>query len=155
MIRCLTLLAFLAIAAAQPPSDPAAAIRAARERSNRALGAHDLAAFQATLAPDYVIVRGNGTFEARQALLDGIAADFRSSAAVRYERVSDKIELSAVAPLAAEHGHWTATLPNGKKGYSGVYLAMWRRGDAGWQIRSELFVLLDCDDAAACAEYRK
>ena len=31
---------------------------------------------------------------------------------------------------------------DGKRAFGGSYLAMWRRGERGWQIRSELFVLL-------------
>ena len=60
-----------------------------------------------------------------------------------------------MSPIAAEHGHWVATLPNGKRAYTVTYLAMWKRGDTAWQIRSELFVLLGCEDEATCALYRK
>jgi hypothetical protein len=31
---------------------------------------------------------------------------------------------------------------------------MWRRTPTGWQIRSELFIVLQCADEAACAVYR-
>jgi uncharacterized protein (TIGR02246 family) len=132
------------------------AIRAERERSNRALAAHDAAAFGASLASDCVMVRGNGGFvPSRQAYIELIAEDFKNPAAVRYERVPERIDVSTAAPLAAEHGRWTATRPDGKRAFAGTYLAMWRRTDAGWKIRSELFVLLACDDEAACAGYRK
>jgi ketosteroid isomerase-like protein len=154
--RWIPLLACVALAAAQAPADPVSQIRAARERSNRALAMHDIKTFAESLAADFVIVRGNGVFmPSRQAWMDAVEADFRNPNAVRYERIPDKIEMSSVAPIAAEHGHWTATLPNGKRAYTGTYLAMWRRGETGWQIRSELFVLLGCEDEATCAGYRK
>jgi Domain of unknown function (DUF4440) len=150
------LLACIALAAAQAPADPVSQIRAARARSNRALAMRDIKAFGESLAADFVIVRGNGVFmPSRQSWIDAIEVDFKNPSAVRYARTPDKIEISSVWPIAAEHGHWTATLPNGKIAYTGTYLAMWRRGGIGWQIRSELFVLLGCEDEATCAGYRK
>jgi len=158
-IRTTTLwIPFLACTAlaAQAPNDAVSQIRAAREQSNWALAMHDIKAFGESLAADFVIVRGNGVFMlSRQAWVDAVETDFKNPNAVRYERIPDKIEISAVSPIAAEHGHWTATLPNGKRAYTGTYLAMWRRGEIGWQIRSELFVLFGCEDEAACAGYRK
>jgi ketosteroid isomerase-like protein len=154
--RWIPFLACIALVAAQAPTDPVSQIRAARERSNRALAAHDIKTFGESLAADFVIVRGNGVFmPSRQAWMDAVEADFKNPNAVRYERIADKIEISSVSPIAAERGHWTATLPNGKVAYTGTYLAMWRRADIGWQIRSELFVLLGCEDEATCAGYRK
>jgi ketosteroid isomerase-like protein len=154
--RWIQLLACVALAAAQVQPDPVSRIRAVRERSNRALAMHNIKSFTESLAEDFVIVRGNGVFvPSRQAYIRDFEADFRNPDSVRYERIPDKIEISSVSPLAAEHGHWTATLPNGKRAYSGTYLAMWRRGKTEWQIRSELFVLLACADEAACAVYRK
>src|SRR5262245_20846804 len=49
--------------------------------------------------------------------------------------------------LAVEHDHWTATTPNGKVAFTGTYLAMWRRGQTGWQIRSEVFVPIELETA--------
>jgi Domain of unknown function (DUF4440) len=145
-----------ALAAAQTPMDPVSQIRVAREQSNRALALHDIKAFGETLAADFVIVRGNGVFmPSRQAWIDAIEDDSKNPSAVRYERIPDKIEISSVSQVAAEYGHWTATLPNGKRAYTGTYFAMWRRGEIGWQIRSELFVLLGCEDEATCTGYRK
>ena len=146
----------IALASAQVKTDPAAEIRAAREASNRALATKDIKAFAESLAPDFVMIRGNGILvPSRQAYIDLISGDFKNPNATRYERIPGKIELSSAAPLAAEHGHWTGTLPNGKRAYGGAYLAMWRQTETGWKIRSELFVVLTCDDEATCAGYRK
>lgn len=155
-VRVPSLVACVLLASAQEKTDAAAQIRAARERSNRALAARDIKMFGESLAPDFVMVRGNGTFvPSRQAYIDQVGGDFKDRNAVRYERSPDKIEVSALAPLAAEHGHWTSTLPNGKRAYGGTYLAMWRQADGEWKIRSELFVVLTCEDQATCAAYRK
>jgi len=152
-MKFIAALLFIGIAEAQ---DPAAQIRASRQRSNQALARQDIKTFGESLAEDYVLVRGNGVFVgSRAASMESLAADFSSPDAVRYARTPDKIEVSSVAPIAAEHGHWTATLPNGKVAYTGTYLAMWRRGESGWLIRSEMFVLLGCEDEAVCAEYKQ
>ena len=147
------LLIYCATAFAQ---DAATDIRAVRERSNRALAIRDIKAFGESLDPDFVMIRGNGVLvSSRQGYIDVIGGDFKDPKAVRYERIPDKIEISSAAPLAAEHGHWIGTRPDGKRAYGGTYLAMWRRTESGWKIRSELFVVLSCDDEAACAGYRK
>ena len=141
---------FLALAA-----NPEAEIRAARQSSNHALERRNIQAFAATLAPDFTGTRGNGNpIPSRQAYIDLFTKDFANPAAVRFERVPDKIEISKAAPLAAEHGHWIGTRPDGTRAFTGTYLAMWRRTSTGWQIRSELFIVLQCADEAACAVYR-
>lgn len=136
-------------------ADPESAIRAARQSSNQALQRRDIQAFAATLAPDFTGTRGNGTpIPSRQAYIDLFTKDFANPSAVRFERIPDKIEISKAAPLAAEHGHWIGTRPDGTKAFTGTYLAMWRKTPTGWQIRSELFIVLHCADEAACALYR-
>jgi ketosteroid isomerase-like protein len=128
-------------------------IRSRRAASNRAMVEGDVAAFAAGLCEDYVMVRGNGAFASREATLAAFGKDFERPGAVRYERLTERVELSAAGPMAAEHGRWVARLPDGRAAYGGTYLAMWRRSEAGWKIRSELFVLLTCEDAAVCREY--
>jgi len=128
-------------------------VRELRLVSNRAMAEGDVAAFAATLCDDYVMVRGNGVISPREATLTAFARDFGSADAVRFERRTERVEVSAAAPLAAEHGRWVALLGDGRAVFGGTYLAMWRRTDAGWKIRSELFVLLTCEDAERCAKY--
>ena len=102
------------------------------------------------------MIRGNGvSVPSRQAYIDLFTHDFADPKAIRYERIADQVEISGAAPLAAEHGHWIGTRADGSRAYGGTYLAMWRKTEAGWKIRSELFVVLACDDGPACAGYRK
>ena len=130
-------------------------IRSARQASNASIQRHDIQAFASTLAADFVMIRGNGVLvPSRQAYVDLFTEDFANPKAIRYERVADKIEISSAAPLAAEHGHWIGRLPDGKQAFGGAYMAMWRRTEAGWLIRSELFVMLFCNDTASCTSYR-
>jgi len=131
-------------------------IRELQHASNEAIEHQDLKAFAASLDDDFVMIRGNGVLvPSRQAYLDLFAEDFANPKAIRYQRIADKIEISNAAPLAAEHGHWIGVKPDGNRAYAGTYLAMWRRTQAGWKIRSELFVVLECTDGPACSGYRK
>ena len=146
--------AFCMVAQTQPNSE--AEIRAARQASNEAIRRHDIKTFATSLAPDFVMIRGNGVLvPSRQAYIDVFTQDFANPNAIRYERIPDKVEISNAAPLAAEHGHWIGTRSDGTRAYGGTYLAMWRRTEAGWSIRSELFVMLFCDDGPSCAGYRQ
>jgi ketosteroid isomerase-like protein len=152
MKKIFVLISILASAQATPDAE----IRAARQRSNQAMANRDIQAFGETLAPDFVMVRGNGEFTpSRQAYIERFGSDFKNPNAIRFERVPDKIEISSAAPLAAEHGHWIGIRPNGQRAFGGTYLAMWRHIGTAWKIRSELFVVLTCEDEAACAAYRK
>lgn len=131
-----------------------AAIRAIRVDSNHAIQQGDIDAFAASLTADFVMVRGSSAFASRDTYIEAFAQDFKNPSAIRYERVTDKVELSQAAPLAAERGHWIGRRPGGNEAYGGTYLAMWRHTDSGWKIRSELFVVLTCADAEACSAYR-
>jgi ketosteroid isomerase-like protein len=131
-------------------------IRATRQSSNEALKHHDIQAFAASLDADFVMIRGNGVLvPSRQAYIDTFAQDFANPKAIGFQRIPDKIEISTAAPLAAEHGHWIGTRSDASRAYSGTYLAMWRKTQSGWKLRSELYVVLTCEDPAACAAYRK
>jgi ketosteroid isomerase-like protein len=129
-------------------------IRAIRMESNHAIQQGNIGAFAVSLTGDFVMVRGSGAFASRQAYIDAFEQDFKDPGAIRYERVTDKVELSEAAPVAAERGHWIGRRPGGSEAYGGTYLAMWRHTDTGWKIRSELFVVLTCADEAACSAYR-
>jgi ketosteroid isomerase-like protein len=154
LLLCALLLSSFTATMFAGTSTDEAAIRAIRVASNHAIQQGNIEAFAASLTADFVMVRGSSTFASRDAYIDAFARDFKDPGAIRYERVTDKVELSQAAPLAAEHGHWVGRRPGGSEAYGGTYLAMWRRTDTGWKIRSELFVVLTCADAAACSAYR-
>ncbi len=85
---------------------------------------------------------GDGTFLSREEYLTAFAHGFQQPSPLSYERVADSIRLSDALPLAAEHGHWTGRLADGRTLFTGTYMAMWRKAEARWKLRSELFVLL-------------
>ncbi len=108
-----------------------------------------------SLDEDFVVVTGNGSLLTREGYIAQFAKDFADTKSVRFERIADAIDISRSVPLAAEHGHWVGREAGGPVIFSGTYLAMWRKGAGGWKLRSELFVSLECKDAAACESYRR
>jgi hypothetical protein len=130
-------------------------IRASRAASNAAIAVGDSKTFAANLEPGFVVITGDGSFMPREAYIAAFANDFADPHSVRFERVIDSIDLSTSLPLAVEHGHWIGCVPGGPVLFSGTYMAMWRKSDRVWSLRSELFVSLACKDKAACDSYRK
>ncbi|GAB2557148.1 hypothetical protein GCM10027190_03850 [Spirosoma areae] len=136
-------------------SSDIAKIRALRAQSNRAIQARDLVAFGQTMLPDIDVTRGSGPhLSGRDSVLASVAVQFRDANFLGYVRETDSIRVSTSGPLAAEQGHWTGRFqrPDGIQTLTGVYLAMWRKTDVGWRIRSELFVNLACTGSAACGK---
>jgi ketosteroid isomerase-like protein len=132
----------------QVPVDEAK-IREIRAESNRAIAARDVVGVSASLADDFVVVIGDGTFLTREKYLAAFEHGFEQPSPLSYERVADEIRLSDALPLAAERGHWTGRLDDGRILFTGAYSAMWRRTAAGWKLRSELFVLLTHEEKLA------
>ena len=131
------------------------AIRSLRAASNQAIQDRNLTAFGETMLPDMEVTRGSGTHvSGRDSILASVAVQFKDSAFLGYVREIDRIQVSATAPLAAEHGHWTGRFrrPDGVQTITGTYLAMWRNTESGWKLRSELFVSLACTGSAACGK---
>ena len=149
------LLSFAAISCVALELSDEETIRGLRAASNRAIAAGDIAGFSATLEQGFVVVTGNGSSLTREAYVAVFAKDFEDPHSVRFERIIDSVELSSSVPLAAEHGHWIGRVPGGPDLFRGTYLAMWRKSDSGWKLRSELFVSLACTEAAACESYRR
>lgn len=131
------------------------AIRTLRAQSNQAIQARDLNGFGQTMMPDIDVTRGSGThISGRDSVLASVAPQFKDATFLGYIRTTDSIQVSTSSPLAAEHGHWTGRFqrPDGIQTITGTYLSMWRKTDAGWKIRSELFVSLGCTGSADCGK---
>ena len=119
-------------------------IRAAREHSNRSIVRRNLLGVGDSLGEDFVAVIGDGSFlPSREAYLKLFKQGFDApKTSLSYERIPDRIEISASAPLASEQGHWIAKRADGSVAHTGAYAAMWRHTPDGWKLRSELFVTL-------------
>lgn len=125
-----------------------AAIRATRAASNRAIAAHDLAAFTPAFADDAVFVWSNGTSAIGKAGLETFfARDFADPAFDRYVRTPERVAVAVNGVRAVEHGTWTALKRNadGTTRYGGDYTAHWMRTPQGWRIKGELYVKLRCE----------
>lgn len=134
-------------------SSEARVIRALRAESNQAIQRRDLIAFGRTMLPDIEVTRGSSSHvSGRDSVLASVSVQFNDAAFLGYVRYTDRIEVSTMSPLAAEHGHWMGRFQrtDGIQIITGTYLAMWRKTDAGWKIRSELFVSLACIGSTAC-----
>ncbi|MFD2934331.1 YybH family protein [Spirosoma flavum] len=130
-------------------------IRALRIESNQAIQGRDLTGFGKTMMPDIEVTRGSGShISGRDSVLASVRVQFKDAAFLGYVRHADSVQISTSSPLAAENGHWTGRFqrPDGIQTITGVYLAMWRKTEAGWKIRSELFVSLSCTGSAACGK---
>ncbi|WP_461128740.1 YybH family protein [Spirosoma aerophilum] len=132
-----------------------ASIRTLRAESNKAILAHDLSGFGQTMLPSIEVTRGSGSHvSGRDSVLASVAIQFKDPTFLGYVRFTDSIQVSTIAPLAAEHGHWTGRFkrPDGIQTITGTYLSMWSKTEQGWKIRSELFVSLACSGSAACGK---
>ena len=136
-------------------SNPESEIRTVRTRSNVAIAAHDLETVVATLTPDVVVTGGNGGVTlSRDSVRSNFRRYFADTTFIDYLRTPDSIAVSTARPaLAAERGHWMGRYRTaaGIEDIGGTYMAMWRRTNEGWRIRSELFVSLTCHGPRMCA----
>jgi len=126
------------------PTDHESAIRSARAHSNRSIARRNILGVGDSLAEDFVVTIGDGTFVPTRAdylklFKQGFDAPKTS---FTYERIPDRIEVSDDATLASEQGHWIATTFDASIAFTGSYSAMWRNTADGWKLRSELFVTL-------------
>lgn len=129
------------------PSPDEAAIRAARDAFNTAIAKGDLAAIAAVLADNAQIVTGADSlvFSGRTGELKLWTEDLNAPSRGIYVRTPDRIELSPVAPMAMESGHWSGVDNKSDKEWaSGVYSAKWRRFGSTWKIESETYMTTAC-----------
>lgn len=153
-VRFLILILILFIASrAQGQSTDIAQIRAVRAQSNRAILARDLNTLIGSMLPEMQVTAGSGRHLAsRDTVAALFAKTFSDRAFLEYVRTPDSIQVSTTNPLAAEHGHWVGRWQraDGIQITQGTYLAMWRRTETGWKLRSELFVALSCTGSREC-----
>jgi uncharacterized protein (TIGR02246 family) len=131
----------------------ARAIRQRRESSNRAIVAHDSAAFASTLADNITVVSSNSSqSHGRTAYAARMAAQFRSRPDVLYRRVTSDVRVYLPWAMASEQGTWTGswTEPDGRVSIGGHYSAKWRKLGDSWLIESEQFTPDRCTGSAYC-----
>lgn len=130
-------------------------IRALRRANNAAIAARDTAAAMAAMAPGIVLVDSAGAvYVGAKPLTDDYAAhEFRDPSFIAYDRVTDRVEVSAKGRFAAEYGHWTGRHrrpDGGETQTTGVYLSEWVKVDGAWKIQTESYVGLGCGQMTTC-----
>lgn len=123
---------------------PELAIRVRRAAFNRALAEADLGAIEPLLTRDCVLVAGtdSAVLAGRKAQLLAWKREFAAADRTVYTRVPERIEASAVAPIALEHGHWQGASIAGTVLASGSYVAKWRKTAGDWVIEAEIYLTL-------------
>lgn len=139
---------------AQPPGHEGL-IREARERSNAAIAAHDLAGIAHAWLNDIHVVSSTSTqTTGSQANQQRFAEQFKSRPDTIYVRTPGTIEVYSPWNVASERGEWTGrwTEPDGKLEIGGTYLAQWRRIAGRWMIQAELYVPTHCRGSKYCSQ---
>lgn len=119
-------------------------IRLQRAAFNRALAEADMDAIAAVLAKGVVLVTGtdSAVLSGRKAQLLAWKREFGASDRTIYTRLPHTVEVSAVEPIAMEHGRWEGTSGAGHCHARGTYAAKWRKVAGTWVIEAEIFVTL-------------
>ena len=111
---------------------------------NRALADADIDAIAPVLAPNAVLIAGtdSAVISGRKPQLLAWKREFASPDRTIYTRLPERIEASALAPIALEHGRWQGVTVSGRLLASGTYTAKWRQIAASWMIEGELYLTL-------------
>ena len=143
------MLALLLVTAAHWPGAAQAErrIRSQRAAFNRALAAADFAAIGKILADDAQMVTGaDSTIVAGKAAQLALwSEDLQGPKRRVYVRTTNRVQLSPVAPMALETGHWRGHQISAPRNWaSGDYVAKWRRIDGAWKIETETYMATAC-----------
>ena len=129
------------------------AIRAERDRSNRAIAAHDVDGTTRVFLPEYVSVSsGNGRTVGRDAGRANYAQIFANRPGVVFVRTPRTITVNAAWGQAGESGHWTGrwSSPDGLIRVGGEYFAKWTKLGSDWGLLAEIFVQATCSGGHYC-----
>lgn len=113
-----------------PAGDDLAVLRTLNENYVRAFRDADVAWYDAHLAPDYVVVSGDGSFRNREAALAEFAKP--SFAAHMRSFPVDKVNIRRFGDVALIHAENDYELKDGRKGVN-RYTDIWHRQDGRWR----------------------
>lgn len=128
------------------------AIRATRERFNKAIEQQDVDAINPVFAQNYHIITGRSAqshgaeneYQSWQQL-------FKNDPTFMCRREPREIRTNSEWGLAEELGNWTCnyTVEGEQANATGVYAAKWQRStDGTWLIQSEVFTTMTCTGSA-------
>ena len=124
-------------------TDPTAAIRAQRARSNDAIAARDPDGVTALMTDTVTVaVAGGPVLRGRAANRTAFAEQLADPAFRGYVRTPADVTLDATGLHATEQGHWEGRWQTraGPLVQRGTYLATWTLTPVGWCIAAETFV---------------
>ncbi|MEP7346171.1 MAG: nuclear transport factor 2 family protein, partial [Gemmatimonadaceae bacterium] len=128
-------------------------IRAARDRSNRAIAAHDTAGIAVEWMPNVNVVSSAGLqSEGRDANIARMAQQFVDRPDVFYVRTPDSVRVFLPWGMAAEYGTWRGrwTQAGDKIEIGGPYFGKWQKEGERWRIQAEIFVPTWCRGGTFC-----
>lgn len=128
-------------------------IRAARDRFNTAIAAHDSETIDQAWTNDIQVVTSRGVSVSGRALYRGLfVRQFATYDDLTYRRRTDSVTVFSAWGMASEIGMWTGTWTDqdGPIQVGGQYVAQWRRTDVGWRLAAETFVALACSGGRYC-----
>ncbi len=128
-------------------------IRQNRLASNEAIRAHDTTGIARHWTKDISVVTSRNMHNVgKKQNATAFATEFASRQSLIYIRTPGKIEVSAVAGMAAESGTWVGRWNTGGEAIevSGSYYAKWIRSGNDWLIRAEVYTLLHCKGGSFC-----
>jgi len=129
------------------------AIRAARDRSNRAIAAHDLEGVAALWLPEYHSVSStNAQANGRDAARENFAQYFKNRPDVVWRREPTALTVNTAWGQAGEQGRWTGrwTQADGVTRVGGIYFAKWKKMNGQWMLLAETFVQTTCSGTVYC-----
>lgn len=155
VVACIVaVLAAVSSLGAQSAAQDERAIRDARERSNRAIAAHDTAALAAEWTESLHVTTSNSLMMAGRAEnTRRFAEQFASRPGIVYRRSPEKVTVYSPWSMAAESGHWTGQWQDkdGTIRVGGSYFAKWQKADGHWRILAEIYVPDHCSGGAYCS----
>ncbi len=131
----------------------AAAVRAARKRSNVAIAQRDTATLVALSSSSYHSVSSRNAHTNGR---DGVAAQWRAQFAahadVNYVRTPITVRVFTPWQMAEETGAWVGrwSEPDGRVVIRGTYTAKWRRINGAWLLEAEVFTPRSCRGSTYC-----
>lgn len=128
-------------------SAPEDAIRNARLAQNAAIAERKADSVASFWTEDVTVTAGLGVVVRGR---EAYKTAFRLDTPILYTRTPETIVVSQHWPLGWEEGTWTGIRSEGENSQSigGRYAAQWVHHEGRWQIRSELFVALNCTGRA-------
>lgn len=127
-----------------------AAIRSQRDVFNSAIADGNVPAIASVLADNAQMMGGDhSTLTAGKAAQVALwSQDLKDKSRGIYVRTPDRIDLSAVGPMAMESGHWRGVDSKTAADWaSGLYSAKWRRMGRTWKVESETYMTTACGGA--------